>query len=183
MQLAFQDRHWLACRGRNSEPLIHRDPTSAFSQEGAPPGRVEAPSVTAVLGAVAEGAASTPTPAGLLASEGCRCPATGRPSTWQKLQARTKSRRRSFHCTLPDVRETGRFPWHLRTALSQCIQPENLPADQPSMGFSVPGPQARTHQSWAQWWKKPGPPRAQLEERKQALKKIWQLEPLFLVLF
>lgn len=31
--------------------------------------------------------------------------------------------------------------------------------------------------------KKAGPPRAQLEERKQTLKKIWQLEPLFLVLF
>lgn len=187
--LPFRTATGWHAEAETGSPLIHRDPTSVFSQEGAPPREGGGTlSVTAVVGAVAEGAASTPTPAGLPASEGCHCPATGRPSSL----AETSSPNEVTQAKLPlhpSGRERNRA---LPLASSHCAQPMHQTRKPPrgpafhgesELGFSVPGPQARTHQSWTQWWKKPGPPRAQLEDRKQALKKIWQLEPLFLVLF
>lgn len=88
-----------------------------------------------------------------------------------------------------------RFPWHLTTVLSQRIKPEPQRGPglhgESGLGFPVSlglkrplfRARTRTHQSRTQWREKPGPARLQLEEREQAPKEIWQLEPLFLVLF
>lgn len=85
-QLTFQIHHWLAWRGSNSESshTPGRAPHLLTTQRILP-GRGtslqggDVLSVTAVLGAVAEGATSVPTLA-WAPCQWCSCPATGRPS-------------------------------------------------------------------------------------------------------
>lgn len=176
---------------RLGDHLMHRDPTSASARRGSSREGGGTLSVTAVLGAVAEGAASTPTPAGHPASEGCRCPATGRPSSL----AQTSSPSEVTQAKLP-LHPSGReevnrrFPWHLTTVLGQRIEPE--PQRGPGLrgerglGFSVSlglkrplfRTQTRTHQS-GHVVGEARPPRAQPEERKQPRRKFGSLNLYF----